>query len=283
MRRWLILGILLLLVLSACSDEESTPKSDNGGQNPPASNNNSNSGYPIKPSNLTSAKVTDVVDGDTLDLDNGQRVRLIGINTPEREQPFYEEASDFLKKRLDGKHVEIEYDQEDTDQYGRTLAYIWLGDVLINQEILEQGLAVAYSVPPNARYEQVFLAAEQGAQSAGVGLWKPASAELIIRFISYDPPGPDDENLNGEYVEFQNKSTATVDMTGFTLEDAANNNYTFGSVTVAPEQTLRLYSGCGSDTYNAVYWCSDGPVWNNSGDSAILRDPDGLYIAAYQY
>lgn len=287
MKRWFIWGILLLLPLTvwACSDEKSP--SDNGGQNTSSnnssSNNNTNLGYPAKPANLTSATVTDVIDGDTMDLDNGQRVRLIGINTPEREEPFYEEASHFLKNRLDGKRVEIEYDQETTDQYGRTLAYIWLGDALINQEILSQGFANAYSVPPNVRYERIFLLTEQAAQSAGVGMWKPASASIIIRFISYDPPGPDDENLNGEYVEFQNKGTETVDLNGFTVEDAANNNYTFGVVTIAPEQTLRLYSGCGQDTYNAVYWCSDNSVWNNSGDSAILRDAEGLYIAAYQY
>ncbi len=287
MKRWLILGILLLLPfgLLACTEEGGS--SDNGGQNTTNNTNNGNTNtnfdYPAKPANLTSATIDDVIDGDTVDLDNGDRVRLIGINTPEREQPFYTEAANFLKNRLNGKRVEIEFDQESTDQYGRTLAYIWLGDVLVNQEILSQGLANTYSVPPNVRYEQYFLLAEQAAQTAGVGIWKPASADVLIRFISYDPAGPDDENLNGEYVEFQNKGSAVVDMDGFTLEDAANNNYTFGVVTIAPEQTLRLYSGCGQDTFNAVYWCSDNSVWNNSGDSAILRDAEGLYIAAYQY
>lgn len=286
MKRWLILGSLLLLPFAviACTEEDGSSNSENGAQNPAAGTlRPSDLGYPLKPANLSSATVTDVIDGDTIDLGDGQRIRLIGINTPEREQPFFEEASDFLKNRLDGKQVEIEYDQERLDQYDRTLAYIWLGDVLINQEVLAQGLAIAYSIPPNVRYEQVFLAAEQAAQNAGVGIWRPASANVVIRFISYDPPGPDDQNLNGEYIEFQNPGEVAVDMTGFTLEDAANNNYTFGAVTLESGQIVRLYSGCGQDTVDALYWCSENPIWNNNGDSAVLRDTEGAYVAARQY
>jgi micrococcal nuclease len=280
MKRLFGLLLILPLVVLACTEEATPSDSDNGEQN------NANvpaAGYPLKPQNLTTARVTDVIDGDTLDLDDGQRIRLIGVNTPERDQPYYEEARGFLQGRVEGKQVEIEYDVERTDQYDRTLAYLWLGGVLVNQEILTQGYANSLIFPPNQRYEEFFLLAEQSAQDAGIGLWRPAEHTVNIRTIRYDAAGNDDENLNDEWIEFQNKGTEAVNLEGFTLEDAASNNYTFGAVTIAPEQILKLYSGCGADVSNALYWCSDGSIWNNNGDTAILRDTEGLYVADYQY
>lgn len=280
MKRLLGLLLILPLIMLACTEEATPSDSDNGEQN---NVNVPADGYPLKPQNLTTARVTDVIDGDTLDLDDGQRVRLIGVNTPERDQPYYEEAREFLEGRVEGKQVEIEYDVERTDQYDRTLAYLWLGDILINQEILTQGYANSLILPPNQRYEAFFLLAEQNAQDAGIGLWRPAEHTVNIRTIRYDAAGNDDENLNDEWIEFQNKGTEAVNLEGFVLEDSASNNYTFGAVTISPEQILKLYSGCGADTITALYWCSDGSIWNNNGDTAILRDTEGLYVADYQY
>ena len=123
-----------------------------------------------------------VVDGDTLVLEGGERVRLIGVDTPETVHPskpveqFGREASDFTKRMAQGKRVRIELDPEgDTrDRYGRTLAYVILPDGRsLNLEIVRHGYSYAYSRSPFSRMED-FWAAEEEAREKGRGLWAEA-------------------------------------------------------------------------------------------------------------
>ena len=98
---------------------------------------------PTQPGNLESATVAEVVDGDTIELTDGRRVRYIGINTPERDQPYYREATEANRQLVAGQAVQLEFDQDTFDQYGRTLAYIWVDGRMANLEILSQGFANA--------------------------------------------------------------------------------------------------------------------------------------------
>jgi micrococcal nuclease len=118
-----------------------------------------------------------VVDGDTLELDGGERVRLIGVDTPETVDPrrpveyFGKEASAFTRRMAEGKTVRLEYDQDTRDRYGRTLAYVYLPDgILLNAEIIRQGYGHAYTRFP-FRYQEEFLALEREAREQGRGLW----------------------------------------------------------------------------------------------------------------
>jgi len=129
------------------------------------------------------ATVQRVVDGDTLLLPDRTRVRLIGVNAPESVkpdspvEPFGPEASDFTKQFIAGGDVRLEFDKERLDQYGRTLAYVWVGDKLLNEELLRAGLAhwekhYHYSDQKKARFRR----AEQEARDAKRGIWSlPAS------------------------------------------------------------------------------------------------------------
>ncbi len=123
-------------------------------------------------------RVLRAVDGDTLLLADHTRIRLIGVNAPETVkpdtpvQPFGPEASRFTHQFCDGREVRLEYDQERTDQYGRTLAYVYDGNRLLNEELLRNGLAhwerhYHYS---NAMKDR-FRAAEAEARAARRGLW----------------------------------------------------------------------------------------------------------------
>jgi len=118
-----------------------------------------------------------VVDGDTLELDGGERVRLIGVDTPETVDPrrpvqyFGKEASAFARRLAQGRSVRLEYDQETSDRYGRTLAYVYLPDgTFLNAEIIRQGYGHAYTRFP-FRYQAEFLALEREARAQGRGLW----------------------------------------------------------------------------------------------------------------
>jgi len=125
-------------------------------------------------------KVTRVVDGDTIDVEIAgkiERVRYIGIDTPETVDPrkpvqcFGVEASKKNKELVEGKTVRLEKDITDRDKYKRLLRYIWLGDTLINQTLVEQGFAKSYSYPPDIKYQDKFVAAEKKAREDKLGLW----------------------------------------------------------------------------------------------------------------
>ena len=152
------LGLLLTLILVACS----------GGTVAPSS------------TGRTPAPVVEVVDGDTIRVDLAGRetaVRLIGIDTPERDGPYTsrecygEEASTFTHDSLTGRTVELELDVERTDRFGRTLAYVWLDGALFNERLVRSGYAVATTFPPNVRYVERFTAAQRRARAEQRGLW----------------------------------------------------------------------------------------------------------------
>ncbi len=237
-----------------------------------------------RPDDGQTVTVRAVVDGDTVDLADGRRVRYIGINTPERDQPFYEEATEANRRLVEGREAWLVPGVQPRDRYGRTLAYLWVGDIFVNLELVRLGYANAYTAPPNVRYSKELLAAEREAREAGVGLWSPADVSLRIVRIVYDAPGPDEDNPNGEWVEIANEGSEDVNLQGFTLKDEANHIYTFPAVTLRAGATLQLHSGRGTDSKEHLYWGLVGDsVWNNDGDTAYLRDAQGRLVDSYGY
>jgi len=125
--------------------------------------------------------VVHVADGDTVTLNTGQRVRLLGIDAPEREKEGH--PADFLAHKakkvladlVQGKRVRLEYDKLRYDRYGRTLAYLFLLDgTNLSQEMVRQGLAHVYTIPPNLRFREELLAAQREAIAAHRGVWLEA-------------------------------------------------------------------------------------------------------------
>lgn len=133
-------------------------------------------------------KVDKVVDGDTIYVSlNGlkQKVRLIGVNTPESVDPrkkvecFGKEASLFLKNLILDKNVYLEDDpsQGDKDKYGRILRYVYLDDLLVNKEIIEKGFGYEYTYQTPYRYKNIFELAEENARENKIGLWADGVCE----------------------------------------------------------------------------------------------------------
>jgi micrococcal nuclease len=121
-----------------------------------------------------------VVDGDTIHVELSSEdvtIRLIGIVTPEVDGPFTDRecfgalASGHAHELFDGTIVELEFDIERLDRFGRTLAYVWLDDVLTNELLVRDGYEVVTTFPPNVRYVDRFLEAERAARDEGAGLW----------------------------------------------------------------------------------------------------------------
>jgi len=121
--------------------------------------------------------ITQVIDGDTIKLENGDLVRYIGINAPELNPPnastecFALEAKKENERLVLGKIIKLEKDVSDKDQYGRLLRYVWLDNQMINYQLVEKGFAQIATYPPNVAYQNLFLEAQTSARENNLGLW----------------------------------------------------------------------------------------------------------------
>ena len=180
---YIFAGLILLLGFSGC-DEDSQVAFDSS---------KAKFVMPLgKSYNYADVLVTRAVDGDTLVLESGERVRLIGIDTPEMHeskklyrdaqrtkqdaaaiQKLGERAYEFTKNLVEGKRVGLEFDAEKYDRYKRLLAYVYLKDgTFVNAEIVKQGYASLMTYPPNVKYADSFLKLYQEARENRRGLWK---------------------------------------------------------------------------------------------------------------
>jgi len=121
------------------------------------------------------ALVVRVIDGDTIEIAGGARVRYIGIDTPEvyPEMEYYgAEAWEKNSELVEGKMVKLEKDVSDKDRYGRLLRYIYVDGVFINAELVRLGYASAVAYPPDIKYKELFNRLEEEAKEAGIGIWR---------------------------------------------------------------------------------------------------------------
>jgi micrococcal nuclease len=118
--------------------------------------------------------VTYIVDGDTIDVavdGTTYRVRYIGMDTPERGDYFFSEATEVNRMLVEGQQVILVKDVSETDRYGRLLRYVYLEDgTFVNAELVRQGYAVIATFPPDVRHQALFLELEREAREAGRGL-----------------------------------------------------------------------------------------------------------------
>lgn len=127
--------------------------------------------------------VTRVVDGDTIEVEGGQRIRYIGIDTPETVHPnvktecFGQAASAKNKELVEGKYIRLEKDTSETDKYGRLLRYVYLGDVFINDYLVREGFASASTYPPDIKHQREFKDSEAVARNNSKGLWGSCATE----------------------------------------------------------------------------------------------------------
>lgn len=124
--------------------------------------------------------VVRIVDGDTIHVRLGERlerVRYIGVNTPEvhhpskGEQPGGREAAVVNRELVNGRRVRLELDAQPRDRHGRLLAYVWVDETMVNAELVRRGFAQVMTVPPNVRHQTLFLRLQREARAAGRGLW----------------------------------------------------------------------------------------------------------------
>ena len=122
-------------------------------------------------------KVVYIYDGDTVKLSNGEKVRYIGIDTPEMNynnppaEYFAQEAKEYNAKLVLGKKVKLEFDVVKRDKYGRLLAYVYIDGKHISQDMIERGFAKVLMFPPNLKFADYFLTLQNLAKEEKRGIW----------------------------------------------------------------------------------------------------------------
>jgi len=202
--------------------------------------------------------VNRVIDGDTLICGN-QTIRLLGINTPEKKMPYYQEAKDYLKQ-IENKSVEILRDFEDTDKYDRKLRYIFYENELINAEILQEGLATSFMLE-GLKYEDKFRNTENYAKNKGIRLWEKSHDECssCINLLEL--------NYTEEYFAIKNNCDFDCNLEDWTVKDDANHIFKLDNLNAGEE--TRYYSKI--------------KVWNDDKDRFFMRDETGKLITFYEY
>jgi micrococcal nuclease len=136
---------------------------------------------PLASAGALDGVVVRVVDGDTIHVrvgDRVEKVRYIGVNTPEvhhpskGEEPGGREALAVNRTLVERRTVRLETDVQSRDRYGRLLAYVWVGDVMVNAELLRRGYAQVMTVPPNVRHQDLFVKLQRDARESARGLWR---------------------------------------------------------------------------------------------------------------
>ncbi len=243
--------------------------------------------------------VREVIDGDTIVLSDGRKVRYLGINAPEHGQPYAREARNFNRRLVNGLPVHLEFDQIQEDRYHRLLAYVYTKrcgvrsagceeQTMVNEQLVTEGWAHVFSIPPNIRYATQFLQAQEKARTARKGIWKIVRGPLKITRIEPKGDGEDGKDALAEFVRVANISAQTVNINGYSIADRDGHRYHFPSARLQPGYVLTLVTGRGRDRLDVagpitLYWNRGSGVWNDRGDTAMLSDPLGQVIDTFQY
>jgi micrococcal nuclease len=203
-------------------------------------------------------RVIRVIDGDTVELEDGLRLRLKGINTPEESMIFYSEAKDFLKGIVEGKIVSVE--SHGFDKYGRLLGYIYLDGVLVNEMLLENGLATLYYYEKDDHYNQL-LEVEGVARDKELGIWKKSVNFGCLKLVDLIYKEPGERCSSGERLVITNNCEESINVL---IKDDATHIY---SEEINGNSNLIKDFSC---------------IWNDDGDSIYVWDDEGLLIF-YRY
>lgn len=242
----LVLAFLLAFALAAC-DRSAPPKGSGASSKPPKE---ATAPAPIPdpstappppivtpgadpallcPADAESAVVTDAHDGDTITLEDGRKVRYIGLDTPEvagrnsADEPGAREATDRNKQLVVGRRVRLEYDVEREDRFGRTLAYVWIQDAsgkdaMVNELLLREGMGSVFPFKETHRYAEVFGKAQATARRAGVGIWTTPWVGDAPYYVAYNK-----ERFHASTCDGLENATKENEVRFATLEEALDS------------------------------------------------------------
>ncbi len=250
----------------------------------------------------TYAQVLRIIDGVTIEVELDGRpmqVRYIGVDLLDysQDEALWGRMAEENIALVGGKTVLLLKDRSESDLEGRLLRYVFAGGVFANRQMVTNGYAVAKSSPPDTSCDSLFLEAEQQAILAERGLWAPeptptrtiipfarptvsASGNiLLVRVAHRGTPWQEPE----EFAEIYNAGDEAVQLQGWSLRDNERHIFVFPRFVLGPGEYCRVYTDLYSPQHCGFTYNNPGPIWNNDGDCAYLKDPDGLLISTFCY
>jgi endonuclease YncB( thermonuclease family) len=233
-------------------------------------------------------QVRQVYDGDTLLLQDGRKVRYLGINSPEFLEPFYLKAKRLNESFVLKKKIRLEFDQERMDAYGRLLAYVYIGDPMVNAKMISEGLAHAFFIGSNRKYQSLLLQAQAEAKQRKVGFWSVGGRPKDLKVTNVHLGDPNKPDPYAPYVRIVNLSQGPIRLSGYTLSNENGKTYHFPDVSLDPGYTAIVVSAEGKDGSDergqlVVYWPTQKTIWNPQEDTAFLTGPSGETVDQFHY
>jgi len=295
-----IILLICFLFISGCSGEKvSANAPENSSSNLSTQNIENNSASQnalssqeksasISKLNLKEAKISRVVDGDTVELSEGTKIRLIGVNSPEsttRTEPYGKEASNYTKSSLTGKTVYLEKDVSETDQYGRLLRYVWI-DVpkeitdseiktkMFNAILVENGYAQVSTYPPDVKYRDYFTKYNMDARNAKKGLW------------TIDPNGTTKgdalSNSNNNLSSSSNKSNSTSSFSTSSKNEDSSINTSYPSSSNETKSSKGLIKGNINYKGEKIYHVPGGQFYDKTNAEQWFNTEQEAQAAGYR-
>lgn len=202
-----------------------------------------------------------VIDGDTVKINN-ESVRLLGINSPEKGEYFYEESKKFLEKEISRKPVEIYFGRDKYDKYQRKLGYIYYKGKNINLKSVENGFSNFYFPSGKDKYYSKFLSAWDKCLSKNINLCEH-SKDVCKNCIQLEK-----WNVENQIVILKNSCDFNCDLTNWEIKDEGRKKFTFTKTILKKDEEIKI----SAEDFNKDY------VWTKTGDSIFLRDSGGKLI-----
>lgn len=234
------------------------------------------------------ARVKRVFDGDTILLEDDRKVRYLGINAPEYQEPFYLKAKRFNESLVLGKEIRLEFDQERNDLYDRLLAYVWVGDQLVSARLVREGMAHAFFIGISRRHNAQFLQLQAEAKQRKVGIWSTRGRARDLKITSVHAVNPARPDPYAPYVRITSLGNATIRLRGYVLSNEGGQRYLFPDISLDPGYTVIVDGGGRADGVDhagqtVVHWPTQASVWDPSEDTAFLIDPGGALVDIFHY
>jgi len=227
-------------------------------------------------SDKTETFVQKVIDGDTIRTTDGT-VRLLGINSPERNEDYYSGAKKFLEDLILNKTVELKFSGDRKDMYDRTLAYVFFENKNIGLILVEQGFANNYFPSTKDNFYKDFKQAWENCIASGKNLCGKSKNIctncIILKKFDY----------KNQEIKFYNQCDFACELENWEIKDEGRKKFIFPKFSLNPKKSVVVRVGKGYKNNENLFWENEDYVWTNSGDTLFLRDGDGKLVLWESY
>ena len=218
--------------------------------------------------------VVRVVDGDTLKLDSGETIRLLGINTPEKKEKYYAEAKAFLQSRVENKSIELK--RRGIDKYRRTLGHVFIDGEYVNLEIVEQGFANVY-VLEYEPYEPILRKAWEQCVESNTNLCEHSQDTCASCIVLYE------FSQKEQKFTLKNQCERNCDLTKWVIKEEGRKWFALPSFILESGKDVEIICANEQSNSNQIFLEGCKELWTSTGDTLYLRDASGKLVLWSNY